>query len=167
MATGTFKSASVGNVVSNYTYVSLTVELDSDACDFEADSESSVPECSITIQLDSTALAEALNNTLAEKVDIGAAKDTETVGKPVWSQMLRVRLQPQGPAPVGWPEVSFERHGQYHLDVVTFNFDTAVVPSLSFKGGSSESSSAIPAARFLQIEVRLPLSFEQPASPNR
>lgn len=136
--------------------MSLEIDLDSGACDFDADSAPSLPECSLTVQLNAAAISAAVPAALAQMVATGATAGVPPA--PVWSQILRVRLQPQGPAPTAWPEVSFQRRGGYHLDVVTFHFETAVVPSLSAQRGgppaSPQCATCLP-PRFLQVEVRL------------
>ena len=101
---GTFTAES-GDTVSNYTHVTLEVEMGEEACDFEsAESDPTLPECSLTVQLNAAALSDVVPATLAQSVATGATVAESAA--PVWSQRLRVRLQPQGPAPTAWPEVS-------------------------------------------------------------
>lgn len=129
----------------NYTLVSLEVELDSESCMLLASSEIEVPECSFTFHVSPSALSDILPATFTQEAG--------TVDASVWSQMLRVRVVPNSVPATGRPEVSFEREGRYHVDVVTFHFDTAVVPLLRFEGTPAGNPKNL-----LQIEVRFLLA---------
>jgi hypothetical protein len=158
---GTLASVKLISTAASYSLVSVEVAFDIAACMFDADT---IPECSFTIQLSASVLATAVSPALTQTVTPGVATGAEAMQKAVWSQLLRVRVLPRASPPTSWPEVSFGRQGSYHIDVVTFHFDSAVVPALAVPSGDDGDDQRTP-REFLKVTVLFSSTIDKSLSP--